>query len=277
MNFVFVADYFSDEILGGGELNNEEFVSLLSTLSTVKKIKSRDLTEEYLEKNNKKNYIISNFMHLSEEIKKRLTKMRYVIYEHDHKYLKSRNPALYEDYIAPKEEIVNYNFYKSAIAIFCQSKFHSEIVKKNLGLDNIINLGGNLWSDESLALMKKNCQKQKARKYSIMHSNIEHKNTRDAVVYCEYNKIQYELIPPSPYNKFLDNLSNNFKLIFLPKTPETLSRIVVEARMMNMGVVTNSRVGASSEPWFKKKGEELIDIMTNKKAEILKKVAGAFQ
>ena len=44
--------------------------------------------------------------------------------------------------------------------------------------------------------------------------------------------------------------------------------------MMNMGVTTNSKVGAVSEDWFNKKGEKLIDIMENKKIEILEKVLG---
>ena len=57
-------------------------------------------------------------------------------------------------------------------------------------------------------------------------------------------------------------------LVFLPETPETLSRIVVEARMMNMGVVTNKMIGAASEPWYALKGHELIDIMIQKRTDI---------
>ena len=36
-------------------------------------------------------------------------------------------------------------------------------------------------------------------------------------------------------------------------TAETLSRIVVEARMMDMKVITNNLPGAVKEPWFKKR------------------------
>ena len=273
MNFIFIADFFVDEVLGGGELNNEELIYLLlnSGFST-QKIKSRDLDEATLRENENNFFIISNFIHIKEEIKKKIMGLKYIIYEHDHKYIKSRNPALYDNYLAPKQEIVNYDFYKNAKSVLCQSKFHADIVEKNLNLDNIINLGGNLWSEEALLKMGEYSQKHKMDKYSIMNSVIEHKNTRDAVVYCEYNRIPYELIPPAPYTQFLNNLSNNSKLIFLPKTPETLSRIIVEARMMNMGVITNSKVGASSEPWFEKKGEELINIMRTKRQEILQKV-----
>jgi len=277
MSFVFVADFFADEILGGGELNNEELISLLSVESSVIRVKSTAATLDFLREHKEKHFIISNFIGLKEECKSYLSEVKYVIYEHDHKYIRSRNPAMYEDYLAPKSEIVNYEFYKNAQAVFCQSAFHAEIVRKNLDLENIVNLGGNLWSEESLERMLEYSKKKKLKKCSIMASNIEHKNTREAVQYCEYKRIPYELIHSSPYYEFLDKLSNNLKLVFFPKTPETLSRIVVEARMMDMGVTTNSRVGASSEDWFEKKGEELISIMRLKRQEILEKVLAAFE
>ena len=64
--------------------------------------------------------------------------------------------------------------------------------------------------------------------------------------------------------------------MFLPKTPETLSRIIVEARMAGMSVTTNNNVGASKEDWFKLKGKELIEKMRDKKPEILTKVLEVF-
>ena len=47
--------------------------------------------------------------------------------------------------------------------------------------------------------------------------------------------------------------------MFFPKTPETLSRVIVESRMMGMSVITNNLVGATKEDWYALKGEELID------------------
>jgi len=63
-------------------------------------------------------------------------------------------------------------------------------------------------------------------------------------------------------------LGGNKALVFFPKTPETLSRIVVEARMMDMRVITNKLVGASREDWFKLRGEELIEVMEAKRQQI---------
>ena len=46
---------------------------------------------------------------------------------------------------------------------------------------------------------------------------------------------------------------------------------------MNIKVITNDLVGATSEPWFKSKGVELIDIMQNKRNEIPEMVLGAIK
>ena len=105
-----------------------------------------------------------------------------------------------------------------------------------------------------------------------MESSNPIKNTTDAVTYCKIKKIDYELIPPQKYKEFLTSLSKNNTLVFFPKTAETLSRIVVEARMMGMKVITNKRLGAVSESWFSMKGEPLIDYMTEKRIEILNRV-----
>jgi hypothetical protein len=40
--------------------------------------------------------------------------------------------------------------------------------------------------------------------------------------------------------------------------------------MMGMSVVTNKLVGATREDWFSLKGEDLIELMVNKRQEIPK-------
>jgi hypothetical protein len=269
MKIIFIADFFADEIPGGGELNNEEVIFLLKETNDVLKVKSSAVSLEFLKENQNSRFIISNFMHLQPENKAFLEKKcNYIIYEHDHKYLTNRNPVRFKNFQAPKDAVINFDFYKNAKAILCQSKFHTNIVKKNLELDNIINLGGNLWDLKSLGKMKEFAKKNKKEACSIMGSPIQHKNTFGAIKYCKKEKKPFELVNPCPYYEFLDKISNNDTLVFFPQTPETLSRIVVEARMMNMRVITNNLVGATSEPWFELKGETLINFFENKRKEI---------
>ena len=273
---VFIADFFVEQILGGGELNNEELISLLaSTGYHVEKINSFQVNTHFLEKHGNCFYIVSNFVNLHYDCREWLIeKGSYLIYEHDHKYLRFRNPAKYRDFKAPFHDIRNYFFYKNAKAILCQSKFHKDIVYKNLELDNITSVGGNLWTMSTLNKLKQFSKKEKQPRCSIMDSPISHKNTDKSVNFCRKNNLEYELVKDENYVKFLDKLSNNQKLVFFPGTPETLSRVVCEARMMGMSVIANELIGACHEDWFNLKGEELVDYMINKREEIVKVVAG---
>jgi len=266
---LFIADFFAEHLVGGGELNNEELICILKKNGhDVVSLQSHLVTNKSL--NDMDGAIISNFINLEPSVKDKITEgsLPYVIYEHDHKYLKTRNPANYPDFIAPKTEIINFDFYKNAQAILCQTKFHADIVRVNLSLNNIVNLSGNLWSLKTLKLLEDLSKKTKNEKSSIMNSHIAHKNTVGSIEYCRIKGIDYELIDPAPPNIFLENISKNENLIFFPSTPETFSRIVVEARMMNMSLITNDLVGATKEPWFKKKGSDLIKCFVEKRQEI---------
>ena len=270
----YISDFFVQHILGGGELNDNELIGmLLAEDFNVQKSQSHLVTINLLQQNIESFFIVSNFCNLSHECRQWLQdNARYIIYEHDHKYVSSRNPAIHRDFKVPQAEIRNYFFYKNAVKILTQSSFHKGIVEENLQLKNILNVSGNLWSLDTLEYLRKLSKEHKSDSCSIMKSGTSHKNTYGTIQYCNSNNLKYELISSPDYFSFLKKLSENKTFIFLPKTPETLSRVVVEARMMGVSIKTNSLVGAAYEPWFEMKGEKLIDYMINKRKEVLQTV-----
>ena len=237
MKIGFIADFFAEEIPGGGELNNDELIRLLSANDhEVLKIKSEMCAEgalEHLEKEGYTRFIVANFAALPASAKKGLAHKTYIIYEHDHKYLAGRNPAIFKDFLAPKGALVNTEFYKEAKAVVCQTTFHQQIVKKNLEIDNIISVGGNLWSNDILDFLSELATVEKKERCSVMVSPIPHKNTADAIKYCRAKNIDF-----------------------------------------GMKTITNNLVGATKEDWFKLKGIELIDAMRAKREEIVTTVIG---
>jgi hypothetical protein len=277
MNFIFIADFFASQVLGGGELNNDEFIKLLKDSDhDVISINSHAVTPEFIEQNKKKNFIVANFINLRPNCISALYDKNYVIYEHDHKYLTTRDPGQFKDFLAPKDAIINNDFYAKAKSVFCQSQFHLDIIYKNLKINNLVSLAGNLWSTQSLQLMEGISEIQKKDTYAIMLSSTKHKNTHDAIKYCEHKKFNYELIKNDSYEGFLKQLGAHKTLVFFPKTPETLSRIVVEARMMGLGVITNNKVGAIYEDWYNLKGASLVKKMQTKRLDIPKQVIEGF-
>jgi len=273
MSIIFIEDFFKSEINGGGEQYNHELIKIFK--SFVKHIKSADVTEIDL-RWHEDPLIVSNFVLLPKCMKDYIIQRgNYVILEHDHKYIKSRNPANYPNFQVPANEIINLDFYKHAQAVFCQTDLQAKIMKQNLKLDNIVNLSGNIWSNEILNLLEQLSTVEKNGKCAIMNSNNWHKNTSGAVEYCKKNALEYVLINNLPSIKFLETLSKFSKLIFFPQTPETCSRIVLEARMMNLGVVLNKLVGAAGEPWFNLKGVDLINKVRNDRQRIADKIMEA--
>jgi hypothetical protein len=268
-NILFIADFFADQVPGGGELNNKVLMEKLYERGhTVRAVNSHLVKHIYLLYN--ENIIVSNFANLSEENKKDLQSRNYIIYEHDHKYLPGRNPGIYPEYHAPKEHIINRQFYANAKAILCQSQFHANIARKNLELDNIISLGGNLWSDEHLGFLEEICKEPlRQDRHAIIMSNTKHKNTLGAIKYCKALGLKYDVIPPLEPTTFLRELGSRSTLVFFPETPETLSRVVVEARMMGMATKTTNNIGAIHEDWFSKKGLDLIEYMRTKQYDII--------
>ena len=278
MKYVLISDYLPSEVVGGCEINNQElFLLLRERQKEIVEVKSANVSPDFIKENENSFFIVSNFIELSAASQAQLIKCKYIIYEHDHKYLTNRNPAVFAGYRAPVEYKAHEHFYAAALATLCQTNFHAEVLYRNLALPNIISLGGNLWSDEILDLLEVCTDFVKEDGVSIMSSPIEHKNTLGAIEYCDTKNLPYNLIASTNQKTFLEGMAKRKKFVFLPKTPETLSRVVCEARMMGLSIISNNMVGATKEPWFSLKGKELIRFMRNKKQEIVELVENIFQ
>lgn len=277
---VYICDFLYGQVFGGAEANDNNLLLFLEKqgydITRIQSHAFESLINEIVVDDTL--FIISNFCNLSPRSKFFLIKKaRYIIYEHDHKYLSSRNPAKYKDFTAPRDLIINLDFYESSQRVFCQSAFHLNILRKNLGDSvDLYNVSGNLWSEKDLRKISKLSVTRKEDSYAILESDIEHKNTKGAVEYCEKNNLSYKLIPPVRYDKFLEHLSTNKGLVFLPKTPETLCRVAVEARMMNLEIITNKLLGARYEKWFSLKGEKLVNEMSNRFEEVHSELQKSF-
>ena len=146
MKILFVSDFFANEIAGGAEIYDDILIKELESHGNkVVKFKSKELSEKHLSLYGNMGFVflVSNFVTMHPRIKKMLQygSYQYSIVEHDHKYIKSRNPSVYKDFKAPDDHVINYDFYKNAKCVFCQSVKHADVLKQNLKIDNLINLG----------------------------------------------------------------------------------------------------------------------------------------
>ena len=264
---ILISDFFIDDFVGGAALNDEEIYKLLSERFDAYKIKSRYLYEGFIQENLDSFFVISNFFGINPSIRNLIEKnCKYILYCHDYKFVQHTNPAVYPNQIVPPKDLINVDFHKAAHKIVCQTQFQKDIYDKNLKCpDKTVSFSGNLWSEEHLDLLENLSKTEKNEKYAIINSPYPQEGVKESVEFCEQEKMQYDIIEDPDYEKFLEKLSNYSHLVFFPSTPETCCRLVLEAKMMGIKIITNNLVGCTYEPWYVKEGKDMIDFMREKR------------
>jgi len=271
VEYIIISDFFLEEFVGGAALNDEEVFKIFQEKEeNIRKIRSEDVSLEFLKKNENAFYIISNFLHISPESIEKLKSLKYLIYAHDYKFVKHMNPAGYENFKVPKDQLIYVEFHQKAQAIICQSRLQEKIYHDNLEDINTINFSGNLWSEDTLSLLEALSAKEKKPLVSVVKSRWPQKGVPEAITFCMDENYDYDLVYDEDYYRFLWKLSENQAFAFYPLTPETCSRVTLECKMMNIKVFITKLVGASHEPWFEKHGVELIEFFKKKRKEIYK-------
>jgi len=277
MKILFVSDFFVNEVAGGAEIYDNILIKELESRGLkVATFKSKEFSEKHLNTYGNMGFVflISNFVSLSPRVKKLLQygSFEYSIIEHDHKYIKSRNPAVYHEFTAPDDHIINHDFYKNAKCVFCQSVKHAEVLKQNLNVDNVINLGCSLWSTDQIDIIKKSITSKNDKALIIGDPNPI-KGLNESISYCKKKSIDFDIVKKCQYIDFIKILASYDKFVFFPKTLESFCRVIVEARMVGCKLITNNLNGCTYEPWFKeKKGEDLINFIDEQRDIVVSKI-----
>ena len=260
----FVSDFFSKDLLGGAENNDENLINSLSSTCDVERYYSKTITPENLSQVD--SVIVSNYITLnSESYSYIIHEKQYMIYEHDHKYVSTRDPSLFHDFVAPPNNVVNKEFYERATHVIVLSDICKKVLLKNIKKANVHSIGCSLWSDNTFAELEQNSTIRKERGLCIMKSLNPTKNYHKAVKYCRDNGLEFEEISSPVYKDFLLQMAQYKKFLFIPKVLETYSRICAEAKMMNVDVMTNKKmIGFFSEPYSSLKGKDLIECIKEK-------------
>lgn len=271
---IFVADYFQEEVLGGAELSTEVLINNLKSRGfEVEKLKCIDFKNSHLNEN----LIITNFVTLSDYYKNLISEnSNYIIIERDQKYVRTRNLTNYDNFIAPDSEIVNKEFYKKASSVLCLTEKHTELTKLNLKLDNIFNIGCTQFSEDQLLMIESNITNEKNGKFAVVNGKLD----KHAVEYCKQNNLDYDHLPRMAYSELMKTLSKYEGLLFMSHHFESFCRLLVEAKILGLRIITDNRSGCTYESWFKsnsgldmsniirEKVKESIDIVERKVEEL---------
>jgi hypothetical protein len=266
MDYLFISDYFiEDGLIGGAELADMAIINgLIQRGHSVSKIRSRqcDNNPEFLNilANKNTRIIVSNFFEIDTFSRNSICdRGNYLIYEHDFKMIRSRDPNIYENKVAPKSDIVNSDFYKKAFKVICQSNRHRDVVNMNLPLDNIEVSKGNPYKQSTLDLLEALSFTPKNGIYAILKNHFPKKNTIGTINFALENNIEFTVLNITNHERFLIKLSSYYGMIFMPLAFETFSRVSFEARCLGLEIIGNENISFLYEPYAKLKGIDLIN------------------
>lgn len=277
-----ITDFFADMVPGGAQFCDNAIMEELDK-NGIKYDKnlSRNTHWHQIANAAYKTYIISNFVQTNPTVLNTLInkKCNYIIYEHDHKYCRHRNPIVHNQFLFcdcyPKDSLL-HQFYKNAKYVICQTKYHKEILDKNVRC-NSISLGATAYSDSELQILDKykSLQQEAIDKYGVFNSPFEHKNTHGAIQYCIHNKLKYKLLGDLSFENFIKELSKLKGFVFLPKLCESASRMVFEAKYVGCkSIVTNDLVGYTHEDWWNKDNVDMKKIVIDAKQKFIDIIKG---
>lgn len=262
---------YSDQNNGGAESNDNELLKILSKDNDCEFITTENFNKQFVNYNNIDLFIVSNFYFLSNAAENFLLTKKYVIIEHDYKFLAHRNPMIYPQLEAPKSDIIHEEFYQKSIFTLTQSAFQKFIFDKNLTNVNVINFSGNLWPEETLNLISDLSKGPKNGKAAILESDDYGIKGKDvSIQFCKKFHLKYEFLPKTNHHDFLKNLSKYSTYVFFPRTPETLSRVCVEARLLGLSVITSDYTSAVHESFFSLDHADMIQYIKSKPQQLKK-------
>ena len=270
---VLVADLFVDRApQGGAEIVNDLLAKDLRQRGfKVIEVEAFRLDKAFFDNHTGCFYIVAGMLSLKPESINCLLGKDYVVYEHDHKYLNDRNPAKFPAFRAPDSQLRFQKIYENAKAVICQSQMHKDILHLNLpNCKQILSAGGSLWSEQFLSFVENSLRldAHKSNKAAIMKTSNHIKGQLEAEQYCRNNNIEYDLVEaPDPKSLFAKLLDYEY-FVFLPKTPETFSRVFMEAKLAGCKVVTNSLVGAAHEEYTFDDPKVLLEEVRNSRRKI---------
>jgi len=259
MSVLFIADFFREQLLGGGESNDNNLIRYLEGRNVpVVKRNSQTVTPNEILKFKK--IIVGNFIGLTPANKQLLEqKGGYIIYEHDHKYLTTRDPSKFFNFKAPPEYVINRSFYEKAACVVVLSDICRRILTDIIPAATVHSIGCSLWSTETLDYIHSLSNMERDYDHCILKSSNPTKNYPKTRDYCLSQGLEPLELQSDDYYEFLRMMATAKCFIFLPTVLETFSRVCAEAKMLNLQIRTvKNLIGFYSEDCSSLSGGELI-------------------
>jgi hypothetical protein len=240
MNYIVVADYFKNNVIGGAELCLD---TLISNRNNIIKLYSSYVNNELISRYKDDTWIFGNYNNLNIQIPSFL---KYYVIEFDYKFCELRQPDSHDCDCKLKEHGKKIlSFLENAKTVF----FMSTAQCKMHNISNGIVLGSP-FSAYEINLLKKQRKNQKRNGWAVLHSKLWRKGTMESLKWCTENKYAIKLIKNISYEKYVSLLGSADGLCFLPNGIDSCPRIVTEAKLAGCKLHINNNVQQITDEWF---------------------------
>lgn len=259
--FVFVADLFASDYVGGAELTSQALID--SCPEPIEKVRSKDLTVEILEAGHDKFWIFGNCSAMNMDlIPTIVANMDYSVLEYDYKFCRYRSMEKHKQ--AEGQEctcademqgkMISAFFYGAKSLWWMSEKQQSIYHEKFPFLAERQNVVLSSVFDESffqaLAILREESKDVERKGWIVLGSNSWIKGADNAEEWCKENNLEYEVVWGLPYSDILSKLSTAEGFVYLPKGGDTCPRMVIEAKLLGCKLHLNEDVQHKNEIWF---------------------------
>jgi glycosyltransferase involved in cell wall biosynthesis len=275
-SIVFVADFFSEDLVGGAELTTEALIE--ESPYRVIKIRSSELSQDLIMKNVDSYWIFGNWSNCDPRLLQIVTgNLSYSILEYDYKICKYRSP---EKHLIT--EGVSCNCHKTQLGQFvslfyggAKSLFWMSEQQMHFYLSNLPHLKRNknvvlssVFSKSFFHNIEKLNQKNSTRNgWVVLESNSWIKGYEDAESWCYANDKDIKKVSNLTPEQLLQVLSESEGLVYLPRGGDTCPRLVIEAKLLGCKLELNNFVQHKDEIWFNSPDEEILSYLKNRPYE----------
>lgn len=259
--FVFVADLFAEDYVGGAELTSQALID--SCPEKLQKVKAKDLTLEVLESGHDKFWVFGNCASMNPDlIPTIVANMDYAVLEYDYKFCRYRSVEKHQEAEMKPCDCAETMHGKMMSAFFYGAKslwwmsekqqdlYHTTFPflkeRQNVVLSSVFDEG----FFQTLAVLRAEAKDVERKGWIVLGSNSWIKGADDAEEWCKQNDKEYEVVWGLPYNELLKKLSTAEGFVYLPKGGDTCPRMVIEAKLLGCELELNDYVQHKDEIWF---------------------------
>lgn len=262
-DYVFVSDFFAEDLTGGAELTLEAIYAQCPGKAI--KIRSTQLTAKLIEQGKAQRWVFVNFTGVPKDLLVLAANdLQYHVIECDYKYCQYRSSHLHKlttgkdcDCHATDVGRFMQGFFKRALSVHFMSQAQLDVYKTLFPkmaswAPGKLVVQGSTFNPGTLKTLLDSYHSTRilTDRWAVLSGGSWIKNQQATEDYCKENGLRYGLVGGLKPDEFLRTLQKYHGLVFHPAGFDTNPRLTIEAKLLGLELDLNENVQQKDEAWF---------------------------